>query len=249
MFGFKKLLLKVASAAFFSVSGAPFWMFSQRASDIKIPTPLPAGDVLVIGFMGGRDAWDNENVGVGRMALSLRKRALPNVHVATVENLKRGLAVDLVKSAFDADHDGRLDSPETRHARLIVYGQSWGGAAVVKFAHELRELGVPVLLSIQVDSVGVGDATIPCNVRHAANFYQRNGKIIRGEPEIRAVDPTRTTILFNQRHDYTNKEIKMRKLPWWKTFVRSDHVKMDNDPEVWREVERLIVAEIASASP
>lgn len=247
MLGPTKLLLKVASAAFFTVSGAPFWFFSQRASDIKIPTPLPDGDILVIGFMGGRDAWHDERVGVGRMAAALRARSLANVHVVTVENLKRSLAVDLVKRAFDGNGNGKLELSEIQQARLIVYGQSWGGAAVVKFAHELHELGVPVLLSIQVDSVGIGDDAIPSNVRRAANFYQRNGKIIRGEPEIRAVDPTRTTILCNQLHDYSKKEIKMRKRPWWKSFVRTDHLRMDDDPEVWHEVERLIIEEIAAA--
>jgi hypothetical protein len=240
-------LLKVASAAFFAVSGAPFWFSSQRASDITIPTPLPDGDILVIAFMGGRDAWNNEVVGVGRMAATLRARCLPNVHIVTVENLKRNLAVDLVKRAFDGDGDGKLELSESRQARLIVYGQSWGGAAVVKFAHELLELDVPVLLSIQIDSVGIGDDAIPSNVRRAANFYQRNGKVIRGEPEIRALDPTRTTILFNQLHDYSKKEIKMRKRPWWKSFVRTDHLKMDDDPEVWDAVERLIIEEIAAA--
>jgi hypothetical protein len=247
MVGPAKLLLKVASTAFFAVLGAPFWFFSQRASDINVPTPLPDGDILVIAFMGGRDAWHDRNVGVGRMAAALRARSLGNVHIVTIENLKRSLAVDLVKRAFDWDDNGKFEPKTIQQARLIVYGQSWGGAAVVKFAHELQALGIPILLSVQVDSVGIGDETIPANVRRAANFYQRNGKLIRGEPEIRATDPTRTTILFNQLHDYSKKEIKMRKRPWWKSVVRTDHLKMDDDQEVWNAVEQLILEEIATA--
>jgi hypothetical protein len=248
MLGLKAVLLRVFSGAFLVATGAPLWHFSQSYSDIDTVTPIPEDHVLVIGFMGGRDPWDSEHVGVGRTAIALRNRNSGNVHVTTIENLHRDLAFKLVKRAFDRDEDGKLSAAEARSANLILYGQSWGGAAVVKFARQLDQIGVPVLLSIQVDSVGVGDAEIPPNVRQAANFYQNNGRIIRGEPEIRAADPARTTILLNQRHDYANREIKMRKLPWWKTVIRSDHVKMDNDPEVWGQVERLIVEEIAAAS-
>jgi hypothetical protein len=80
---------------------------------------------------------------------------------------------------------------------LILYGQSFGGAAVVKLARELEVMGVPVLLTVQVDSVGRGDGIIPANVARAANLFQRNGLFIRGEPKIRAQDPSRTTIIGN----------------------------------------------------
>jgi len=33
----------------------------------------------------------------------------------------------------------------------------------------------------------------------------------------------------------------MRRLPWYKKPFRTDHLKMDNDPEVWQEVEQLIL--------
>lgn len=248
IWGPKKLLVHVFSTAFFVVSGAPLWYFSQHYSDLDTATPLPPEDVLVIGFMGGRDPWNSKHVGIGRTAIALRNRKLENAHIVTVENVHRGIALTLIKKAFDRDQDGLISPPEAQSARIILYGQSWGGAAVVKFARQLEEIGMPVLLSIQVDSVGIGDAYIPPNVRRAANFYQNNGRIIRGEPAIRADDPSRTTILFNQRHDYANKEIKLPNLPWWKTVIRTDHVKMDNDPEVWDQVERLIVEEIASGS-
>jgi hypothetical protein len=243
----QKLLLRICSTTFFVVSGGPFWYFSQRYSDFDIATPLPEEDVLVIGFMGGRDPWDSEYVGVGRTAIALRNRGLDKVHVVTVQNTHRHLALKLIRKAFDRDQDGVLSPAETQIARVILYGQSWGGAAVVKFARQLECIGVPVLLSIQVDSVGIGDGEIPSNVRRAANFYQNNGRIIHGEPEIRADDPSRTTILFNQRHDYKNKAIKIRRLPWWRKLVRTDHLKMDSDPEVWNQVERVIMEEIAAA--
>jgi len=55
---------------------------------------------------------------------------------------------------------------------------SWGGAETVALARELGEQKIPVLLTIQVDSVtkvGQNDAVIPANVAEAANFYQTEG--------------------------------------------------------------------------
>jgi hypothetical protein len=125
--------------------------------------------------------------------------------------------------------------------RIILYRQSFGGAAVVKFARQLNEWAVPVLLTIQIDSVGLGDEMIPPNVRTAANFYQNTGRVIRDAKNICAADPTRTVILFNCRIDYRKRDVQMRKLPWYKKAFRTDHLKMDNDPEVSHEVEQLIL--------
>jgi hypothetical protein len=225
--------------ALFDVSGCG--LLGQRYSDIQTPTPLRREDTLIIGFMGGRDSWRDENVGVGRLAAKLRKSELNGVHVETVENLKRGLALKFVKNSLDRDGNGELDDSERSSARIILYGQSFGGAAVVKFARQLNEIGVPVLLTIQIDSVGRGDEVIPPNVRTAANFYQNTGRLIRGAKNIRATDPTRTTILFNRRIDYHNRDVQIRKLPWYKKAFRTDHLKMDNDPAVWHEVEQLIL--------
>jgi hypothetical protein len=88
---------------------------------------------------------------------------------------------------------------------------------------------------------------IPPNVRTAANFYQNTGRLIHGAKNIRATDPTRTTILFNRRIDYRKRDVQMRKLAWYKKAFRTDHLKMDNDPEVWHEVEQLILYAIEQA--
>jgi hypothetical protein len=225
--------------ALFDVSGCR--LRGQRYSDIQTPTPLRPDDTLIIGFMGGRDSWRDEEVGVGRLAAKLRNSELNGVHVETVENQKRSLALKFVKNGLDRDGNGELDDSERSSARIILYGQSFGGAAVVKFARQLNEIAVPVLLTVQIDSVGRGDEMIPANVRTAANFYQNTGRLIRGAKNIRATDPNRTTILFNRRFDYRNRDVPMRKLPWYKKAFRTDHLKMDNDPEVWHEVERLIL--------
>ena len=217
----------------------------QRYQDFTTPTPLREGHVLVVGFMGGRESWDNGKRGVRKLAVRLRAMSLPGVHVETVENKKRRLAIELIRNAFDRDRDGRLDDRERASARLIVYGQSFGGAAVVKLARQLKEMGVPVLLTVQVDSVGRGDKVIPSNVRRAANLFQRDGLIIKGEREIRPEDPSKTTIIGNFRFDYDGKKVDLSGVSWLKRLFQSAHTKMDHDPEVWGLVERTILDAIS----
>jgi pimeloyl-ACP methyl ester carboxylesterase len=219
---------------------------AQNYEDFITRTPLKGGDVLVVGFMGGRESWDNHQRGVRKLALRLRSMNLPGVHVETVENKKRRLAVELIRNAFDRDLDGRLDEGEQASARVIVYGQSFGGAAVVKLARQLKKMGVPVLLTLQVDSVGRGDKVIPSNVARAANLFQRDGLIIKGEREIRAEDPSRTTIIGNFKFDYSGKKIDLAEVSWLKRLFRTAHTKMDHDPEVWALVERAILDVIAA---
>jgi hypothetical protein len=214
---------------------------AQRWEHFTVPVPLKAEDTLIIGFHGGRDAWNNGRVGVGRMATRLRALDLPKTHIQTVENTRRDLALRFVRAALDRNHDGNLNEAERKAARIVLYGESFGGAAVVKFARQLNQLNVPVLLTVQVDSVGRGDEVIPANVTAAANLYQQNGRIIRGPQSIRAESPKRTRILGNFRYDYHNSDIDISDLPWHKTIFRNDHTRMDRDPKVWKQVEELIL--------
>ena len=213
----------------------------QRYQDFITKTPLKESHVLIIGFMGGRESWDNDKRGVRKLALKLRAMNFPAVHVETVENTKRRRAIELIRNALDRDRNGRLDRHEQESARLILYGQSFGGAAVVKLARQLKEMDVPVLLTVQVDSVGRGDKTIPSNVARAANLFQRNGLIIKGEREIRAEDPGKTIIIGNFKFDYNKKKINLSEVSWLKRLLQTAHTKMDHDPEVWSLVEKLIL--------
>jgi len=208
-------------------------------------TPISTQDVLVLGFMGGRDSWNNAKVGVGRFAKRLRDLNLPGVHVETVENMRRELALELVRRAFDRNRDGTLDLQECRSTRLILYGQSFGGAAVVKFAQQLKPLGIPVMLTVQVDSVGLNDEVIPSNVTAAANLFQRDGLIIHGPKSIRPEDPNATKIVGNFQFSYRDRTIDLSGVPWHKKSFRTDHTRMDLDPAVWAKVEELILLVLA----
>lgn len=216
----------------------------QRYRHFTTRTPLMKDHTLVLGFMGGREPWNNDKRAVRKLALKLRLMNIPNLHVETVENKKRHLAIELIRSAFDRNRDGQLDQRECASAHLILYGHSFGGAAVVKLARQLKKMGVPIALTIQVDSVGRGDKIIPSNVARAANLFQRNGLIIRGEKEIVPEDARQTAIIGNIRYDYRNKKIDVADASWLKRAFRAAHTKMEYDPEVWAKVEEIILSEL-----
>ena len=140
----------------------------------------------------------------------------------------------------------------SRDVRLVVYGQSFGGAAVVKFARDLLEHGIEVALTVQIDSVGRGDGVIPTNVRAALNLYQDNGAVIRGESPILAEDPSVTEILGNWRYDYDmppGRDISLDGVSTWKQLFRVAHAKMDRDERVWSAVSGVIEAACAGEDP
>ncbi|HMF91000.1 MAG TPA: hypothetical protein VKL40_10165 [Candidatus Angelobacter sp.] len=220
----------------------------KRVQQVAEPPPTGQPDVLILGFMGGRDSWHDTKPGVGRLAKKLREMGLPNVQVATVENTKRRTALELVRRAFDRNHDGKLDAQERESARLIVYGQSFGGAAVVKFARDLKKLGIPVMLTVQVDSVGRNDDVVPSNVAAAANFFQRNGYFIHGRAPIHAEDPGKTKIIGNFQFSYRDPTISLSGVPWYKKAFRVAHTRMDRDPAVWSKVEELILSALPQNS-
>ena len=84
----------------------------------------------------------------------------------------------------------------------------------MKLARKLKEIGVPVLLTIQIDSVGRKDRVIPSNVARAANFYQHDGPFVRGRSEIVAEDSQETSILGNFKYDCKHKKVDDSALLW-----------------------------------
>ena len=146
-----------------------------------------------------------------------------------------------IKQHLDLDANGKLDEREKADALVILYGQSMGGGAVVKAARKLKKWGVPVRLTVQVDSFGLRDGRIPANVRNAANFYQREWLTVHGESEIRAEDPACTRIVANQRLYYPWFVPTLRQPESWvRRRFGGGHARMEADPIVWAEVEMLI---------
>ena len=198
--------------------------------------------VIVVGFVGGFVRHDNAVHSPVQLARRLRDDYPSGVQVEVFENRRREQAYGEIVKLLDADHDGKLSEEEKRGARIILYGMSWGGSETVALARELAEQKIPVLLTIQVDSVtkvGQNDAVIPANVMEAANFYQVNG-LLHGQTEIRAADGANTRIVGNFRLEYGAKELKCENYPWYDRVFVKYHTEIECDPEVWKLVELLI---------
>ena len=218
--------------------------YAQKYEDFATKRPVARGSYLVIGVLGGIESWSSPRRPVNVMAADLRARNLPNVNVETVEHRHSGLALRLIVDALDQNRDGKVDGDERTSAHIVLYGHSMGGASVVKLARKLQKLGVPVQLTVQIDSIGTGDRDIPANVLHAANFYQRNALLLNGVKEIRANDPKSTTILGNFKYDYRERKVDLSKVSPVERVAGGSHTKMEFDPEVWSSVEKLILDEI-----
>ena len=202
--------------------------------------------VIVIGFVGGLIKHDNLVHSEVQLAARLRKAYPMGVNVETFESYRGEKARRKILSLLDVNHDGTLTADEKENSRIIIYGHSWGGSEAIELARILGKDGIPVLLTIQVDSVHKihhNDAVIPANVAQAANFYQPNG-MVHGQPKIRAADPARTKILGNFRFDYTTRQYTCDKYPWYDRIFVKAHTQIECDPDVWQQAESLIRANL-----
>ena len=155
--------------------------FASRAQHMLAPASPTAEAVrpnssnIVIGFMGGMVKRDEPNRSEVLLAAKLRDDYSNFAYVDTYQNACWKDARTKILALLDTDHDGKLSEEEKQKARIILYGHSWGASAAVTLARDLRSLGIPVLLTVQVDSVrkmGQKDDVIPGNVAEAMNFFQ-----------------------------------------------------------------------------
>jgi len=68
---------------------------------------------------------------------------------------------------------------------------------MLKVARDLKRRGIPIELTIQVDSVGITDKTVPSNVKASAIFHARDLLVFLTTKNIRVEDPLHTELLAN----------------------------------------------------
>jgi hypothetical protein len=218
------------------------------ANAAESTAPLASPGVIVIGFVGGfvrRNDTVHQEV---QLAARLRKQYPARMQVKMFENRQGRQAHREVLEMLDADRDGELSDREKRTARIVLYGHSWGASEAITLARTLGQDRVPVLLTIQVDSVskpGENDKVIPANVGQAVNFYQANG-LLHGRREILAADRSQTKILGNYRVDYKTRHVNCEGFPWYAQMFMSAHIEIECDPGVWNQVESLIRSKLPS---
>jgi hypothetical protein len=205
--------------------------------------------LIVIGFMGGRIKADNFLHSEARLAKQLRQHYPLTVDSAVFANHDGHIALRTVLQLLDSDKDGRLSDEEKEAARIVIYGHSWGASETIALARRLNELSIPVLLTIQVDSVqksNQNDRFIPPNVGEAINFYQSEG-LLHGRRLITAVDPKKTTILGNYQSTYKQNPVSCAGYPWFARVFMKPHIEIENDPSVWTRIEALIQTKVLNS--
>jgi hypothetical protein len=223
----------------------------SRAGDASPlrPEQVPAPSNIVIGFVGGFVHHDNPHHGPVKLAEQIQRAVPKDTYVRVFENRRRKQAYDDVVRLLDANRDGFLSADEKAHARIILFGHSWGASAAVMLARDLRRAGIPVLLTVQVDSVAKvwqNDSEIPDNVAEAVNFYQNHG-IVHGRRQITAADPARTQILGNYLVDYQKNPVQCPGASWADRFFTPGHMQSECDPHLWTQIETMVRERLASA--
>jgi len=252
------MILTVRRFSFVSMGVLAFLLVAVHSSgqtpashSFPADEPSTKPPAIVIGFVGGFIAHDNPVHSEVQLAARLRKEYPAGVDVETFESYRGAKAEEDIVKLLDTNHDGILTTEEKQNARIVIYGHSWGGAESIYLARALQKEGIPVLLTLQVDSVsrpGGNDTTIPANVAQAANFYQPHG-IIRGDHDIRAADPARTRIIGNFQFDYKKSPLNCPEYPWYDRIFVKPHTQIECDPTIWDRVESLIRANLPQIAP
>lgn len=111
--------------------------------------------VLFTGFSGS-----SGTAGLDTLSQTLRG-SLPNIDSRVFGHTQGQAALDFV----NANQQGRCC--------LVVIGHSLGGDAVIEFTNNfLNPAGIMVDLTVQIDSVGVGDQILPSTVMRGINYFQ-----------------------------------------------------------------------------
>ena len=205
-------------------------------------SPSQAPLVVVVGFVGGFVRHNDTVHREVQLAAHLRNDYPSGMEAKIFENHLGRQAYREILRSLDTDGDGSLSGQEKLAARIVLYGHSWGASQVVATARALQKDGIPVLLTIQVDSVskpGANDRFIPANVAQAINFYQLDG-FLHGQRRILAADPSRTRILGNIKLVYKAKPVNCDGFPWYAQIFMKPHIEIESDPAVWNRIESLI---------
>jgi pimeloyl-ACP methyl ester carboxylesterase len=153
--------------------------------------------IIYLGFVGALEPSQNKHSGVVQIGETLRGDEYPDVCAKSYSPYVWTDGLEWLLKHFPA-HSGALTTDELQHCpKVILVGHSMGGWAMMSVARRLRSRDIPVELTIQVDSVGITDCTIPRNVRNGAIFHARDVLVPLTTKHLRLEDASRTKVLAN----------------------------------------------------
>jgi pimeloyl-ACP methyl ester carboxylesterase len=179
--------------------------------DASLPADVPPAPnaedggkphLILVGFTGGAEGRDSKASGVVVLHSRVDEHfgSDSEVRVQTYNNFRwRRAASDVLELALAA----RRNNPKLRQPLIVVYGHSWGGSSIRKFAGELQKEALEISLAIYIDAFQWRNPRLPDNIRYAVNFYQRAGILrglpLRGKSKLIPASPDATRVLGNYR--------------------------------------------------
>jgi len=153
--------------------------------------------IIYLGFVGALEPPENKYSGVVQIRDTLRGKEFPDVCANSYSPYVWTDGLDWLLKHFPS-HAGVLTPAELQNSpRVILVGHSMGGWAMMSVARELRTRDIPVELTIQVDSVGLTDYTLPRNVKNGAIFHAHDVLMFLTTKHLRLEDPSATKLVAN----------------------------------------------------
>jgi hypothetical protein len=214
----------------------------SSASPGVLPSSQTNPPKIVVGFLGGFVRHDEPHHPEVQLIQDLRQDYPKDVYFGLFENRKVGVAYHTILKLLGTTEGDALSDDKKRRARIVLFGHSWGASAVVSLSRKLERAGIPVTLTIQIDSVAKpfqNDWLIPANVLEAVNFYQTHG-LIQGRQKIVPADPAHTTILGNFLWEYKGEPAECYGFSWRGRLLSKGHTQIECDQKVWLQVKALL---------
>jgi hypothetical protein len=153
--------------------------------------------IVYVGFVGALEPAGHKDSGIVQIRDTLLGPAYPDVCAKSFVPFASASALDWIMLHFPA-HDGPLTSAEiSASPKVILVGHSMGGWAALGVARELRSKAIPVELTVQVDSVGITDITVPKNVRLEAIFHAHDVLMFMTTKNIKFEDALHSKLVAN----------------------------------------------------
>jgi len=169
----------------------------EATGKVAAAEPVTKCQIIYLGFVGALELANNKYSGVVQIRKTLQGKEYSDVCANSFSPYVWTDGRDWLLKHFPA-HAGPLSAAELEQSpKVILVGHSMGGWAMMSVARELRSRDIPVELTIQVDSVGITDYTIPRNVKSAAIFHANDVLMFMTTKHLRREDPDHTKMLEN----------------------------------------------------
>lgn len=195
-----------------------FKAMSTAVVSHKVPAESPSTcRIIYLGFVGALEPPNNKHSGIVQIRELLQEKQFSDVCARSFSPYVWTEGESWLLAHFPA-HAGPLSPEELQCApKVILVGHSMGGWAMLSVARDLRNRAIPVELTIQVDSVGITDYTIPRNVKSAAIFHANDMLMLLTTKHLRLEDPNFTKLVANVKvngagHESVTRDPRIREL-------------------------------------